>query len=153
MRLEKYEIEFNSTQTAFEFISKGPQGHILKRIEYSKIKNRNVKNLYNLELVDKNTETGETDDLIVTDNQDRDKVLATVASTVYIFTNRHPKASIIFSGTSTARNRLYRMAINKYFNELSETFIIFGFMDKKWLPFEKNMEFEAFLIRRKIKKI
>ncbi len=44
MRLEKYELEFNSTKTTFEFISVGPKGHILKRIEYSKLKVKGLKN-------------------------------------------------------------------------------------------------------------
>lgn len=106
MRLEQYELEFNSNKTSFGFISEGPKGNILKGIEYSKFKQKGVKNLYNLALGDKNIDTGYIDDLVVTDNQDREKVLATVANTVFIFTKRHPKARIIISGSSRSRNRL-----------------------------------------------
>jgi hypothetical protein len=87
--------------------------------------------------------------LVVTDNQDREKVLATVASTIVAFTNLRPKAKIFIMGSSASRTRLYRMAINKYFYELSEIFDIQGIFNKKWLPFEKNIDYRAFLIIRK----
>ena len=94
MNLEKYKLEFNPTKTAFEFISEGPKGSILKRIEYSKINVKGYKNFYNLGFGDVNSESDEINDVVVTDNQDRDKVLATVASTLFIFIKRYPKATI-----------------------------------------------------------
>ena len=150
MKLEKYKLEFNASKTSFEFISEGPKGSILKRIEYTKVEIKGVKNLYNLGFGDINIDSIEIDDVVVTDNQDREKVLATVASTVFIFTKRYPKAKIIMRGRNTARTRLYRMAINKYFDELSEHFDIKGNFNKQWLPFEKNVDYVAFLISRKI---
>lgn len=77
-------------------------------------------------------------------------MLATVAQTVILFTQRYPKAYIFFEGSSEVRNRLYQIAINKYFDELSETFDIQGSFEKKWFPFEKNVNYTAFLIRLKI---
>lgn len=85
-----------------------------------------------------------------TDNQDREKVLATVVSTAFVFIKRYPNAKIIVRGSSDVRTRLYRMIINKYFDELSETFDIQGYFNKKWLPFVKNIDYQAFLISRKI---
>jgi glycerate kinase len=85
-----------------------------------------VKNLYNLAFGDILDDSSEINDLSITDNQDRDKILATVVSTVYEFTKRNPKAKIFIAGSTDARNRLYRMAIDKYFDELSETFDIKG---------------------------
>lgn len=150
MNLEKYKLEFNPTKTAFEFISEGTKGSILKRIEYSKVNIKGYKNFYNLGFGDVSSESDEIDDAVVTNNGDRDKVLATVASTLFIFTKRYPKAKILMIGRNTARKRLYRMAIDKYFDELSDIFDIKGSFNKKWLPFEKNTDFGAFLITLKI---
>ncbi len=149
MRLEKYELTEDPNKTAFEFTSEGPKGRILKGVFYSKLKLKGVENLYNLAFGDKDLESGEIDDHVITDNEDREKVIATVANTVIIFTNHYPKAQIYFEGSNNARTRLYRMAISKYFDELSETFVIKGFIAKKWSAFEKNVNYEAFLITRK----
>ena len=148
MRLEKYQLEINPNKTSFEFISVGPKGHILKRIEYSKLKAKGLKNYYNLGFGDVNSESKEINDTIITDNKDSEKVLATVANTVYIFTKYYPKAKIYFEGSSDARIRLYQIAINKYFDDFSETFDIEGYTSKQWFSFEKNVNYEAFLITR-----
>jgi hypothetical protein len=150
MRLEKYELESNSNKTIFEFISEGPKGKILKRVEYSKQKVKGFKNVYNLAFGDKLLDSDDIDDQIVTDNQDREKVLATVANTVIIFSKRHPKAQIYIEGSNTARTRLYQMAISKYFNELAENFDIKGVYQGKLLPFKTNINYSAFLISRKL---
>jgi hypothetical protein len=147
MRLEQYESTTNKSQTTFSFISEGRKGKILKKVRYTKVKG--YKNLYNLAFGDVKNKSGGIDDRVVTDNQDREKILATVACTVTLFINRHPKAFIVFRGSTEVRNRLYQMAISKYFDELSETFDIKGAIDKKWLPYEKNINYSAFLISLK----
>lgn len=63
---------------------------------------------------------------------------------------KHPKAQIYFEGSNHARNRLYRMAINKHLDELSEFFEIRGIYEQQLLPFNKNINFSSFLIRRKV---
>ena len=150
MRLEKYEAKANKTKTIFTFTSKGPKGNIIKIVLYSKMKVKGFKNVYNLAFGDKLLNSNDFDDTIITDNQDREKVLATVVNTVIIFSNRHPEAQIYFEGSNDARIRLYNMVISKYFGELSEIFEIKGVSDRKLLPFDKNINFSSFLIRRKI---
>lgn len=149
MRLEKYKLEEYPNKTTFEFTSEGPKGSILKGVYYSKIKLKGVKNLYNLAFGDKDKYSGQIDDKVITDNQDREKVLSTVANTLIIFTTHYPKAQIYFEGSNDARTRLYQMAISKYFDELSEMFNIEGYISKQWIPFEKNINYKAFLITRK----
>jgi hypothetical protein len=149
MRLEKYKLRENANKIAFEFISEGPKGSILKGVFFSKVKIKGMKNLYNLALGDKNIRTGKIDYRVITDNQDRDKVLATVAETIIIFTNVYPKAQIYFEGSNNVRTRLYQMAISKYIDELTETFVIKGYIVDMWFPYEKNVNYEAFLITRK----
>lgn len=146
MSSEQYPSQTNKSQTVFHFMSEGPNGRILKKVRYTKIKYNGLKNLYSLSFGDVNKKTGEIDDLIVTDNQDREKVLSTVAQTVVLFTNRYPKAFVFFEGSTDVRNRLYQMAIGKYFDKLSETFVIKGYINEKWVFYEKNIDYTAFLI-------
>jgi hypothetical protein len=150
MRLEQYESNTNKTNTIFTFVSEGPKGKILKRVQYSKMKIKGVSNLYNLGFGDVIKDSDKIDDLIVTDNQDRDKVLATVVNTVYKFTERYPESKIFLTGSNFVRKRLYQIAINKYFDELSETFKIKGLTEDGIFDFEKNTTYLAFLITRKI---
>jgi hypothetical protein len=151
MRLEQYKVKFNTTKTAFEFISEGPKGDILKGVYYSKMKVRGFRNVYNLAFGDKLLNSDNIDDSIITDNQDRDKVLATVANTLIAFTKRHPKAQIYIEGSNDVRTRLYQMAISKYFDELSDTFDIKGIIENRLVPFDKKINYSSFLICRKIK--
>lgn len=123
------------------------KGQILKSVRFVKIKG--VRNVYNLAFGDKRKGSNRINDRVVSDNQDRDKVLATVSSTVIFFTNHRPKANIFFRGSTDARTRLYQMAIAKYHEELSNRFAILGLTKNGWIPFEKNTTYIAFLINRK----
>jgi len=88
--------------------------------------------------------------MTVTNNGDSLKVLATVASTVYAFTEKYPKAAIIATGSTSARTRLYRMGITNNLDEISEDFAIFGYNeDEQWVEFEIGEDYEAFLITKK----
>ena len=147
MGLEEYESKSNKAQTTFDFISEGSKGQILKSVRFVKIKG--VRNVYNLAFGDKRKGSNRIDDRVVSDNQDRDKVLATVAKAVIIFTNRHPKANVFFRGSTEVRTRLYQIAIGKYLDELSKDFDIQGHLDKSWQFYEKNVTYSAFLISRK----
>lgn len=150
MRLEKYKLRFNAEQTVFQFTSEGPKGNILKGVYFTKMKAKGFRNLYNLAFGDKTGDKGEIDDNVVTDNQDREKVLATVVNTLIIFIEKHPKAQVFMQGSNPVRTRLYQMAINKYFEEFSEMFDIQGFTQNQLVPFKKNVKYNAFLIRKKI---
>ncbi|MBX2931939.1 MAG: hypothetical protein KF781_08350 [Chitinophagaceae bacterium] len=107
-------------------------------------------NVYNLAFGDYDEKAKSIDDLAVTNNGDSLKVLATVASTVYAFTEKHPNALIIATGSTAARTRLYRMGITNNLAEISEDFIIFGYTkDEKWVEFETGEDYEAFLVIKK----
>ncbi len=68
----------------------------------------NLKDYYNLGFGDKDEKTGEISDLVITNNGDSQQVLATVASTVYAFTDKNPTAWI------TAFLIKLRLSIRKY---------------------------------------
>ncbi len=89
MKLDRYELIAGRNLTAFEFLSEGKKGKIIKIIQFQQM---NLANLYNLSFGDKNTDTGELDDKAVTDNGDSEKVLATVVAALYAFAGRYPEA-------------------------------------------------------------
>ena len=130
----------------FEFTSQGPKGQIPKLVKYSET---NLKDMYNLAFGDKNTKTGQINDRIISNNGDSDMVLSTVVSTVYAFTDKYPDAWVFATGSTKARTRLYRMGITKYITEIKKDFQVFGLRDDEWEKFEKEVEYEAFLVKRK----
>src|ERR1044072_3133844 len=97
MNLDKYPVEVGETSMSYEFISEGKKGKIVKLIVYNKT---NLYNLYNLGFGDKNNTTGEINDTTITNNGDSAKVLATVAYTLYAFTDKFPDAMIFVTGSS-----------------------------------------------------
>ena len=105
--------------------------------------------MYNLGFGDKNAETGEIDDNVISNNGDSEKVLATVVSTLYAFTDKHEDAMIYATGSSKSRTRLYRMGITKYLGEVENDYEIYGEKEDGWEEFKKNIDYEAFLVKRK----
>lgn len=98
-------------------------------------------------------EKGSLNDCVKNDNKDRNKILATVAGTVYEFTVHYPNKFVFFTGSTPERTRLYRMAIANNMEELSVDFEIYGVILIKGLyfvkPFEKGVTYFGFLIKRK----
>jgi hypothetical protein len=146
MNQERYQLRSGENSTLFEFVSRGPKGNILKIIQFSPTK---YKNIFNLGFGDKHPETGEIDDLAISDNKDTEKILATVAASVYMFTDAYPDSWIYATGSTEARTRLYRIALTKYLTEAETDFQIFGQVGDDWEPFEKRKNYEAFAVKRK----
>jgi hypothetical protein len=94
-------------------------------------------------------ETGEIDDEAISNNGDSEQVLATVVSAVLAFTNLNKEAWVYATGSTKSRTRLYRMGISKYFDEVKQDFHIFGMLDGEWQEFEKEIDYTAFVVRRK----
>jgi len=107
----------------FEFTSEGPKGIIHKLVKFQPT---NLKNVYNLVFGDKDPFTGNIDDTVISNNKDSEKVLASVVSTVYAFTDKFPDAWIYAIGSTKSRTRLYRMGISKFFSEVQRRFWSFG---------------------------
>ncbi len=60
---------------------------------------------------------------------------------------------MVFATCSTkARTKLYRIGISNNIEEIMEDFEVFGLVGKAdWQSFTKQVEFEAFLVKRKKK--
>lgn len=98
---------------------------------------------------DFNTQTGEIDDLAVSDNGDREKVLSTVASAVYTFLNIYPEVFVYATGSTKARTRLYRMSIARFYDEMQKDFYLYGQIGDDFYEFEISKDYNGFLAQRK----
>ena len=148
MNLPKYPLNSSDKMMTFEFVSEGDKGLIYKLVRFQET---NLKDLYNLGFGDKNLETGEIDDKIISNNGDSEKVLATVVATLYAFTDKYPDVWVYATGSTKARTRLYRMGITKFLNDVKKDFEIFGELENDWDKFKIGIEYEGFLVRRKNK--
>lgn len=146
MRHAKYHIETSSTSLKFEFVSNGPNGTIRKQVLFRQTNNPKV---YNLGFGDVDEVTGEINDLSISNNNDSQKVLATVALTVTDFFERYPDKYVFATGSTKSRTRLYRIGISNNLEEIKKDFEVFGFNENnQWEVFQKRTNYDAFLIRK-----
>jgi hypothetical protein len=145
MKLPKYPLSSSDKMMTFEFISEGNKGVIYKIVKYQPT---NLKGLFNLDFGDKDMETGEIDDNIISNNGDIEKVLTTVVATIYAFTDKYPNSWIYAPGITNVRIRLYRMGISRFLTETKD-FEVLGEQEDDWEEFNLNVEYEGFLVRRK----
>lgn len=147
MKYEVYsELTITDDFSVVDFMSIGKNGAIPKRIAFTATE---LKNVYNLAFGDINDDD-EIDDYTISDNGDRNKILATIVNVVDDYTKKYPERWIIFRGSTKERTRLYRMAIGINLDELSIKFDIYAYVQEEVLSFAKNMKINAFLIKRKI---
>lgn len=117
MNLPRYELKSDNLFTVFEFNSEGGKGTIPKLISFSET---DLNGLFNLAFGDLDKETGEIDDSVISNNGDRDKIMATIVASVYSSTNKYPTAWVYATGSTRSRTRLYRMGITKYVIEIKK---------------------------------
>jgi len=146
MMLPQYDLTSDKGLTVFEFVSVGKKGKIPKIVQYSETEKKGT---FNLGFGDKCLQTDEFDDTVISNNGDTKKVLATVAATVYAFTDEHPEASIYAKGRSKSRTRLYRMGLTGVLSEIVKDFELYGLRDGGWHEFVKGVQYDAFLIKRR----
>jgi hypothetical protein len=146
MRDQRYQLKFSQAFEVFEFTSEGSKGSINKIVKYTETSTQGI---YNLGFGDKIDDTDDFDDNVISNNEDSGRVLATVAGTVYIFTDKFPNAYVYATGSSPSRTRLYKMGISKHLEEIEEDFQVFGFINDSLEKFRKNRNYHAFLLTRK----
>lgn len=146
MNLPRYEYVTESAAEFFKFTSEGIKGNIKKLVVYTQTLESNI---YNLAFGDYNEDNDSINDEVITDNKDMQKVLATVASTLYIFADKHPNTWVYATGISEARTRLYRIGITTNLEEILQDFEVYGLNGQTWKAFKKGEEYQAFLVKRK----
>jgi hypothetical protein len=147
MNLECYSYFSNNNFLDYEFYSDGPKGKVKKVVRFMKVFEDS--DIYNLAFGDVTEGNGNVDDSIITNNQDRDMVLATVANTIIDFTNHYGDRYIYAEGSTPARTRLYQMGIANLWEEISIDFEVYGLIDDVWHKFQRNVNYDAFLVKKK----
>lgn len=146
MNLDRYNYIATNDFQDYEFYSEGPRGRIKKVIRYKKIADDPV--TYNLAFGDEN-ELGIISDTVKSNNEDRDLVLTTVANTLHTFCDHYGNHFVYAEGSTPVRTRLYQMGIARLWSEISIDFDVWGYNDDGWCNFELNVNYEAFLVKRK----
>jgi hypothetical protein len=142
MQLTRYPFKANNNLLDYTFISSGPMGNITKVVRFSFVRNDTC----NLAFGDLNLETGEIDDMAVTDNKDSKTILATIAFIAMDFIKHHPDIYILIIGNTKTRMRLYRRAITMSYKEIRKKVILYGMKNNEWISFDSKFEYEAFLL-------
>lgn len=147
MKYDMYtDISFMEEFSIFEFESIGPLGKIKKRVEISTTAGYNI---FTLAFGDVD-EDNNIDDYAISNNGDRNKILATIVKIVKIYFDRFPERTIFFKGSTAERTRLYRIAISVNLEELSTNLEIYAIVENEIFTFYKNINADGFIIKRKI---
>jgi hypothetical protein len=145
MNLERYPVVPAPDFKRFEFFSVGPNGTIKKVVLYQRFDYK----IFNLAFGDWDEELQKMDTTKWSNNNDRDKVLATVASTVLQFFEHNPGMIIWTEGTIPANTRLYQMKINKNSGEIGERFWIQGYFNGTLEDMVAGKNYEGFVLWEK----
>jgi hypothetical protein len=127
----------------YYFESRSEERTIAKAIEFAQI----GQNTYNLAFGDL-ADNGDLDDLVVSNNGDMQKIIATVAQVIVTFLGAYYSKQIYFTGSSPARTRLYRAILNKEIDNWSDVFDIKGVSNSGLVSFPTQVDCDAFLIKR-----
>ena len=88
---------------------------------------------FNLAFGDMDKVTSKLDDKVITNNNDTEKVLATIVSAVYAFTDKQNEAWVYATGSTPGRTRLYRIGITRYLEEVRQDFDVYGLLNGEWI--------------------
>ncbi|WP_341842046.1 DUF6934 family protein [Chitinophaga caseinilytica] len=136
----------------FDFESEGEHGFIRKRVEFNRLK----PDEFNVGFGDLDAE-GTLDDLKESNNGDLLKVFATIIKVMEDFLEIYPKASLLFTGSTQQRTRIYSMILKRYFPRFSRKYEITVLNNMSALNFElpydpeKEIPVATFRIRKKVK--
>ncbi len=148
MELKKYDRIQDYDNYTYEFESEGPKGKIRKVVKFQPVEGAG-ENLFNLYFGDFIESTGKVDDLSVSNNKDRDKVLSTVAGIVHDFMESRPRTIILAVGSTKSRTRLYQMSICSFWPDINSIYNVYGKLNEEWLTFKKNVNYNGFLLFKK----
>ena len=150
MNRERYPFKTDNNHANFEFESHGPNGIIKKVIQYYEIGNLpDGSSIFNLGFGDWDESLQTVGDLTISNNADRDKVLATVASSVLDVIDHFGNVAIYAKGSTPARTRLYQMSLNANIKEIETIFDILGLTSSGWEQLQQGVNYTEFLVTRK----
>lgn len=145
MKLVTYPVVTDEYHERFEFLSEGVTGTIKKVVFYQEI----ADGVYNLSFGDWQEPEQKINDKVRSNNNDREKVLATIALTVLRFMDSHPGATVLAKGSTPSRTRLYQIGICNNRHVIDKLFVIEGWVNHRWEPFTSGKNYEAFILQRR----
>ncbi|GAB2548464.1 DUF6934 family protein [Spirosoma aerophilum] len=144
-----YPFDVSNDALNYQFTSVGKEHTISKRIQFTPFPDNAL--LYNLALGDVMPD-GNLDDSIISNNQDLNRVMATVFRAILSFFDRYPSKLVYFQGSDEAgiRTRLYRVLITRELDKATELFTIYGCDASKSIEeFTPNRDYTGFIFQRR----
>ncbi|GAB3800820.1 hypothetical protein GCM10028819_26880 [Spirosoma humi] len=139
-----YDFAVSEKAVRFDFVSVGVK-IIPKVIIFDFIYEPNIFNLVLADILP----NGEIDIKTISDNGDRNKILATVAQAIVLFFDAHPDAWVLFTGSTPARTRLYRIAIHLELHTVVNQFNVYGISNGQLERFQPNRPYDRFAFSKK----
>ncbi len=127
----------------YAFASIGPQGVIVKFVMYTWM----YDNVYNLGFGD--FEQGQVDDAVVSNNEDLVKIMNTIASTLYAFTEHYPGSKVFIEPVDRKRSNLYHHIFRRRIEEIQPLFIVKGLTADGWKDYLPSNRYLAFELERR----
>lgn len=150
MEWERYELDKSRDGMTYGFYSEGPKGRIRKAARVTRVPELGH-NVYNLAFGDYDERSEKIDDRIVSNNGDREVILQTIADVVVDFLEQYPLAILLIRGSTPSRIRLYQIGIAIFWAAIKRHYEILGKYQGRWAPFEKGINYEEFVIFKKIR--
>ncbi|TWV89888.1 DUF6934 family protein [Chitinophaga pinensis] len=149
MNADIYPYQTDHFCIAFEFQSEGPNGQIRKIVQYDEINQlKDGTPVLAISFGDWDEEKQDFNELKVSNNADTMKVLYTIAATIKEVTESM-NVAVFGQGSTSARNRLYQMAISMQLTQIEKDFNVFGLTAFEWECFKKGSSYKAFFFTRK----
>jgi hypothetical protein len=140
-------IDQNSIKSFdYLFVSVGKNGYITKGVRFVQL----YETLYNLILGDYDEKLELLDDMVVSDNGDMPKVIATVFKIINDFLVKNPLNMIYIQANTVLKQKLYTRIIRNNHQDIVNTFNVMGILRTQEAEiFESTKEYIAFLITLK----
>lgn len=141
-----YEISSSQSGYLYWFISVGTKGSIMKVVRLQPLKEVGHFNLAMGDVINNDISY-----FNVTNNNDRDKVFATIAEIVRLFLTRFPRNHVFVTGNTPAKIRLYQMLVSNNLELISREFKVYGQKQLKgrFKKFKKGESYSGILISNK----
>jgi len=94
---------------------------------------------------------GQIDDAVVSNNADLVKIMNTIASTLYSFTEQYPGSKVYIEPVDKKRSNLYHHIFRRRFGEIQPLFIIKGLTAGGWKDYLPGNRYLAFELERRTK--
>ena len=146
MEEQKYPFSLVQRELRYEFWSRSKEKAIKKIVIFTKV-GYEEDNFYNLALLDE-LANGELSDISESRNNDMKTILATVFGIANDFLTENSDSVIVFKGSDYRRHRLYRIALNREINKLSDFFYISGAINGEYFPFDATLNYDYYLIEK-----